>query len=248
METGSLPIVVSLFALFISILSYLNARKATSISFQKYQEEKSERLSKRFAISVYDRFGYEAAYLSKGPPHRWGVMLSVANRSEEPVYIYGLQIELRFRQPFSSLDRRILCDLFGSAFDIRKSFVYKFSLHSESSTMVGSLGVAWSSGIHSSMNAAKLIDWERESPIGVFAEHPHRGPAPGEKELWVLVGIIPEEVSEQLKSQGFRFVSIALRFFSDHGDQYVEAPMQVTNPFYSDFLDRIERALGSPWE
>lgn len=150
----------------------------------------------------------------------WAVKLIITNRSDEPVFLNELIVDLGFRQQHLPAKQFLRELLWPSK---RQVFVVHFSLYELGLGfgLVGSPIVPmpcimpdWDDTIHQS---TYLVNWETRQPIRFSRRHWHRGPAPGEKEIWMLFGKMPSQLGKHLSQHGLYLATAKCHFYTDQG-------------------------------
>jgi hypothetical protein len=163
----------------------------------------------------------------------WAAKFVIANRSNEPVYVLKIEVRLSFYLfpcPTSTADR-LLKYIFGHSPDRR--FVCGFRLYEGEATFSSTLprsvleidveDTGWLGETH----YACLVNWETREPIYLFEHGEHRGPAPGNKEVWMLLGVFPPKIGYRLAKARLYLSEIGCRFYTDQGKIFVSSSYPV---------------------
>jgi len=200
-----ISLVISFLALLVSYLSHKATRRWYALDRRKFEEERDRR---RFDISLIEAFKHDG-----GPSERlrwWGARLRVVNRTAAPIYINRLSFSLVFHKEYSPLSVRLL--MFFKRYvkpDMRLSQSYGGSTVSSIS---GPLSFdLWNIG------PVFLANWETKEPIRFSHRHPHRGPEPGEKEMWILFGKMPDNAAHRLQKRELLLSKIDCTIYTDEG-------------------------------
>lgn len=212
---------LSILAVFVSFLAYRTSRKQTELLSKEQKEKLQEKENKRLSITVVEAAKIETSkHLSL-----WTTKFIVNNKDVESVFFSEVYIRLRFKLllPRQSWLQFWLQIFFPST---EREETFGFSLYESgfSSSGKGTLGKkevpmllegeVWDTFIH---NSTHLFNWETQERIQFRRRNEHRGPAPTEKEIWILFGQLPLSLAENLNINGFFLSNIDFEFYTDKG-------------------------------
>ena len=246
--TDYISIVVSVIAVFISIGSLWYSRQRVLLEQRKYAELLDEKARCRFDISIdetikQDVFLHESCII-------WAVKFIVANRTDEPVFLDELGVELGFRLRHPSTKQFLRELLWPSE---KQAFGLRFQFPALLLNFVGSrttfppvqLMSDCYDAIHQSTH---LVNWETRQSIRFVRRHWHRGPALGEKEIWMLFGKIPLQLSKHSIQHDLYLATVKCHFHTDRGVMTVSGQFglgqSVSDTFIAE-LDQLAAAIAA---
>jgi hypothetical protein len=215
MSHDPLSISLSIIALLLAGLSLLDNRRRTRLEKTKYIDSQVEKAHRRFEVRINEVIKKEIP--DSEPCSIWAVKFVVTNRSDEQAFLEDLVVELGFRRLRPST-KQILLELLSRSeepvFAMSYSFVTMRLGYSSSGPSWPETSPSWDDFFHTS---TRLVNWETEKPIYLTEFDWHRGPGPGEKEVWMLFGKLPTDLGAQLLELGLYLSTIKCYFHTDQG-------------------------------
>ena len=239
------PIIIAALSLVISLLSYINSRKATNLSLEQFRQQEREKELQKFDITLFNTAGVEHFFYSREPTPLWAVKLSLNNKSDEQVIFADIEITLSFRGKYEASWHRNLHQILGPANDPRSQFSFTFSVLStgwcrvEESAMFDYLPL--SSELKEGLQDVYIMNWETKQPIE-FTDFSKsiRGPLPGQKDIWLVFGTFPNWFGKKIEKKNISLINVQLDFFTDHGEINTNIPFFIPVGISDEFRQELE--------
>lgn len=235
-----LSLVISVVALLLNYFSLRYLRQRVLLEQRKYENLQAEMASRRFDITVKETI--KEGFPRFKPLSMWAAKIIVTNRTSEPILLNGLVVELNFQQwpkPARSLLRQFIFPSAESGWSLFFE-IYKTGLTETGWLEVQPVGDISSWCVLIPMSTY-LVNWETKQPILFDKRHWHRGPAAGEKEIWMLFGRIPADLSEQLSEHNLHLAAVRLQFYTDSGTVTTSGSFAIGQTVSEDFKAELDQ-------
>lgn len=220
----SLPILISLFALLISYFSYRNSTRRTELQEEEALRIRAERETRRVNISLLDRAWYKSS--TDETMKAWATRITVFNQGNEVEFIRGYEIELEFLPAHSSFIIQYIHRHWPSAVPTSQLEIRSGAFWAVGIVGLPSGGTEWS--LTDLPDTIQVENWETGDPLPFRDTLEFRGPAPGEKQGWVLYAHFPEAFAKMLYDEKVIPVRLIFRLVTDKSTASTTAYFQLT--------------------
>lgn len=203
----NIALLISALSLLISLGSYFLYRKEIGLTRQQMDEARKEREKQSLRASIYRVRKQE--HIPEHPLQWLGAWVSVENKSADTLFLQDVRVAIGFRKllaharfngVISYLSEMLAPSVNGIDFTLYTATIGIYGLPPLTRDLYENF---------------YMIDWETRQPVYTDPLHEYRLRPQGERKIFYVFGIIPEEVSKKLADGGFYLYDIQLTLVFD---------------------------------